>query len=1444
MSVSSSPEAQFPKPAEFRGSLTRNIFIILLALSLLPVGLIGIFSTIRSRQILRDQTYTQIQSVTRYLELKIENETITADDTLRKLTTDYEFTNNLNYVLENPGDLSDNTSAANLRFALRRFLYAQPGATTTGIDTILLISPDGLVISSTNINLENQNFLQTSPIRDLAGKSTALTFYDPESFYSSKLVIFNSRRVDDPEGHLLATVIAATLSPAPAEAIRITKSLFPSANAYLLTSNNKILSFSETSKDLYVFKAGDNFSRFLTAMKTEPETPSLLSFTSSRDVPMFYYGRMLSRSQIELVVEVPEAMVYQQISSITPLNAVLLVFSTLVVGVVVFMVTTRLVRPLNQLVSHARNFATGDWTQRAKITRQDEIGLLAYSFNSMVEQLSGLYRSLEKKVEERTAQIRLASEVATIATSATAREEIFTRTADLLVERFGYLYARVFALDEAGAYATLQKESGLPEETASRKGMRLRVGGDSLIGWVAAHRQARVVSDTAEAPYPQDPPISGSRSQVVLPIAVGGQTLGILDIQSDKLNDFDSDTATVLQALATQIATGLQNIRLLESTAFNLQETTLYYRASRQIAQAQEENEALQLLINTLEQTPYVVGVYTVQKDQLTAIALNDPNTPGVKSSVQSVSLQQTAIHRFNESTLIIVDNLVVPNEFEPILAYFSRRGCQSAALFPIWVSGGLSKVVVIASREKTPLLETSLQPLTNLLGMTSTTLERFEIQKTLANRISELHLLSSISQAISGVTDMNKLYEILHQQIAQRIGEDIGFLMALYNSETNTIEVPYLYDGSDPISLDPFPAAEGLISHLIRSRTPLILNQDAKHKAQELGAKILGEPAKSWLGIPLIFASEVIGAIVVQDVENENRFTDDTVNLISTIAPQVAIAIRNAKLLNRMEEALKAYGQERYLFNTYLSNMPDFLYFKDSRGQYIRASQSYANYLGLSTPTETIGKTDFELQGQEIGAKIYQEEQDFLLSGETRVSTVEKYIEEDGKETYRLINRIAMRDEGGITIGLLGISHDITDLKKTEQLAQHTANQLLAASEIARDTSGTLQLEELLNKAVNLVLSRFNFYHSSIFLLDALGEYAVLRESTGLAGERLKAARHKLAVGSQSLVGQATARKEPIVVNDVTASQNYYPNPMLPETRSELVIPLKIGERVLGALDVQSRWQNAFIPQDVATLQILADQLAIAVYNADLFSRSQSTLVQHRLLYQLTTAASTKGSIQDAVLTIVEGLQKTLDNDRIAVFFLNETKDKLVLRASAGFTRLNSNQTFALDVGAIGQCARERQPVLVIDVRSDPNFLPLDEDTRSGLAVPIMYSNDLMGVLMLESPSPAGYNENDQEILATLGNNLGTILYNTQLLEQIRSQVRRQQIIYGATNRIRRSVDIHTIIEMTASEICQALGAVKTSIEIRPEPLEADLLVSDGSNGHDGGEEVGNEPL
>ena len=169
-------------------------------------------------------------------------------------------------------------------------------------------------------------------------------------------------------------------------------------------------------------------------------------------------------------------------------------------------------------------------------------------------------------------------------------------------------------------------------------------------------------------------------------------------------------------------------------------------------------------------------------------------------------------------------------------------------------------------------------------------------------------------------------------------------------------------------------------------------------------------------------------------------------------------------------------------------------------------------------------------------------------------------------------------------------------------------ASHLETAAQIARETSSTLALEALLQGAVNLVHDRFGFSHAAIFLVDESGQHAVVQSATGQAGGEMRRLRHNLAVGSRSIIGYVTSTGIPLVVNDVLNDPIHQTNPHLPETRAETGIPLTIGAQVIGALDVQSNQAGAFHPDDIGVLQILADQIAVAINNARLYEEQRQT--------------------------------------------------------------------------------------------------------------------------------------------------------------------------------------------------------------------------------------------
>jgi diguanylate cyclase (GGDEF)-like protein/PAS domain S-box-containing protein len=187
----------------------------------------------------------------------------------------------------------------------------------------------------------------------------------------------------------------------------------------------------------------------------------------------------------------------------------------------------------------------------------------------------------------------------------------------------------------------------------------------------------------------------------------------------------------------------------------------------------------------------------------------------------------------------------------------------------------------------------------------------------------------------------------------------------------------------------------------------------------------------------------------------------------------------------------------------------------------------------------------------------------------------------------------------------------------ESRELAERTLlrqNRLLtAAAEIASAATSTLDPNELLSKAVKLIQEKFDFYHTSLFLIDPGTDVAVMRACAGEGEGRLPVNVYHLGVGSKSLVGTATATRQPVVVMDVEHHPTHFKNPHLPETRSEAVIPLLGGDRVIGALDVQSRQINAFNDYDITILTTIANQLAIAVQNARLYTSIQQEVNERR---------------------------------------------------------------------------------------------------------------------------------------------------------------------------------------------------------------------------------------
>ncbi len=241
----------------------------------------------------------------------------------------------------------------------------------------------------------------------------------------------------------------------------------------------------------------------------------------------------------------------------------------------------------------------------------------------------------------------------------------------------------------------------------------------------------------------------------------------------------------------------------------------------------------------------------------------------------------------------------------------------------------------------------------------------------------------------------------------------------------------------------------------------------------------------------------------------------------------------------------------------------------------------------------------------------------------------------------------------GALAYSLNRMADDLSDVYRSlEERVDERTKQVRTAAEVARAVISTASLDDLLRRAVELIRTQFGYDFVSIFLLEQEGDFAVLSEATGDTGLALKAEGYLVPVGSQSVIGWVTGNNQPRVVSEVKPEETNRRRDLMPDTRSELALPLQTSGRVLGAMDVQSRQQDAFRQQDVEALQTLADQLSAAILNARLAQISTVAAERARLVSEITSELSGQLGIDEVLERAARALQRGLGSPEVMIKF------------------------------------------------------------------------------------------------------------------------------------------------------------------------------------------------
>jgi GAF domain-containing protein/HAMP domain-containing protein len=346
--------------------------------------------------------------------------------------------------------------------------------------------------------------------------------------------------------------------------------------------------------------------------------------------------------------------------------------------------------------------------------------------------------------------------------------------------------------------------------------------------------------------------------------------------------------------------------------------------------------------------------------------------------------------------------------------------------------------------------------------------------------------------------------------------------------------------------------------------------------------------------------------------------------------------------------------------------------------------------------------------------------------------------------------------------------------VESLEVRVDERTQQLRASADVGRAAVSMLNPDELLRTSVNLITDRFGFYYAAIFTLDADGKFAMLREATGEAGHVLKERGHKLEVGGQSMVGYVTAQRKARIALDVGAEAVRFANPLLPETRSEVALPLIVGERVLGALDVQSTQAAAFDDNSTAVLQAMADQVAVALNNATLFAEAQTVARRSRALYDASREVGRlEADPKTTVGAMMHTVADTLGMPMWWVMVFDEQRTALTtLTATAGAQNWPQVVPVAgqLD-NPIVRSAVYGETHLLNDPLNDPYVQNAPPDQRfplKSVSVPIMVRGTSIGVVVFGRPPGApDFTQDDVDVASSLASLTAIAIENDRLFQQ-----------------------------------------------------------------------------
>lgn len=610
-------------------------------------------------------------------------------------------------------------------------------------------------------------------------------------------------------------------------------------------------------------------------------------------------------------------------------------------------------------------------------------------------------------------------------------------------------------------------------------------------------------------------------------------------------------------------------------------------------------------------------------------------------------------------------------------------------ATFPLIVRNKHLGVLDIQSNNKNAFKAEDIAVLQILANQIAINIDNAQLFLETEARLRETNMLYEFNLTLSSTADLGEIYRRTAREFAMHFH---GYRCVIHSLEPNRqdelITEADFWHKKDGKILNGFQIEDPIISlkDAPQLRTVLYKQKPLIDLVDPSGT----ENSEECLRVPLVHSGNTMGSICVFRESHQPSLQLSDIQLAQTMANQTAVSLASTFL------AAETQGRVAQLSTLYRMSLvlseADTLkeVFDGARREILSLIAASGMNITLVTPDKK--------HLHWIYAYEYGEEHDMTkiplltidqgFSGHVYRTREVLHLTPDEKDIERFNSFVVGADlnswlglpmvVAGEIIGVLSIESDdvfstrdvellktivgpisiaIHNLMQFEEVEKALAIQseqslhLQTAAEVAATAATVLDQKQLIDQSVELIKDRFQLYYVGIFLVDEKEEYAVLQAGSGEAGKIQIANNHKLLVGGQSLIGGATGDGVPRIIQDVTQDEEWRPNPVLLETKSELALPLQVRNKIIGALTVQSTTPNLFTPELVRTLHTMSDQLAIAIENAQLLYQAQNRAKREQKINQVSAQLHQSSDVDEIISVGLHALSNYLDQSKVNLY-------------------------------------------------------------------------------------------------------------------------------------------------------------------------------------------------